>query len=99
MRVYRASRRELFTQLDRPALRPLPAEPFVFGEWTIDAPVNIDYHIDVNGHYYSVPYHLRHELVDARRTAATVEIFHRDKQRLPHRAIARACGVGVGTVG
>jgi transposase len=84
MRVYRASRRELFTQLDQPALRPLPADPFVFGEWTIDARVNIDYHIDVHGHYYSVPYPLLHELVDARRTATTVEIFHRGQRVAAH---------------
>ena len=67
MRVYRASRRELFVQLDQPVLRPLPAEPFVVGEWTIDARVNIDYHIDVHGHYYSVPYELLHERVDVNR--------------------------------
>ena len=84
MRVYRASRRELFAQLDHPALRPLPAEPFVFGEWTINARVNIDYHIDVHGHYYSVPYQLRHELVDAHRTATTVEIFHRGQRVAAH---------------
>jgi transposase len=84
MRVYRASRRELFTQLDHPALRPLPAEPFVFGEWIIDARVNIDYHLDVHGHYYSVPYQLLHELVDARRTATTVEIFHRGQRVAAH---------------
>jgi len=84
MRVYRASRHELFTQLDQPALRPLPAEPFVFSEWTINARVNIDYHIDVHGHYYSVPYQLLHELVDARRTATTVEIFHRSQRVAAH---------------
>jgi transposase len=84
MRVYRASRRELFTQLDQPALRPLPAEPFVFGEWTINARVNIDYHIDVHGHYYSVPHPLLHELVDAHRTATTVEIFHRGQRVAAH---------------
>jgi hypothetical protein len=76
MRVYRASRHDLFVQLDQPALRPLPAEPFVFGEWTIDARVNIDSYIDGHGHYYSMPHALLHELVDARRTATTVEIFH-----------------------
>ena len=84
MRVYRASRHELFVQLDQPALRPLPAEPFVVGEWTIDARVNIDYHIDVHGHYYSVPYQLLHELVDAHRTATTVEIFHRGQRVAAH---------------
>jgi transposase len=84
MRLYRASRHELFAQLDQPALRPLPAEPFVFGEWTINARVNIDYHIDVHGHYYSVPYPLLHELVDARRTATTVEIFQRGQRVAAH---------------
>jgi transposase len=84
MRVYRASRRELFAQLDQPALRPLPAKPFDFGAWTINARVNIDYHIDVHGHYYSVPYQLLHELVDARRTATTVEIFHRGQRVAAH---------------
>jgi transposase len=84
MRVYRTSRRELFLQLDQPALRALPAEPFVLGEWTINARVNIDYHIDVDGHYYSVPYDLLHELVDAHRTATTLEIFHRGQRVAIH---------------
>ena len=56
MRLYRASRRELFERLDRPALRPLPAEAFIVGEWHYDARVNIDYHVELHGHYYSVPY-------------------------------------------
>jgi transposase len=84
MRTYRASRRDLFIQLDQPALRPLPADAFILGEWTIDARVNIDYHIEVHGHYYSVPYHLLHELVDARRTATTVEVFHRGQRVAAH---------------
>src|SRR5437660_1641482 len=58
MRLYRASRRELFERLDQPALRPLPAEAFVYSYWKIGARVNIDYHIELHGHYYSVPYAL-----------------------------------------
>jgi transposase len=50
MRVYGVSRRALFDRLDRPALRPLPAERFVYGEW-VTAKVNIDYHVDVLRHY------------------------------------------------
>jgi transposase len=84
MRLYRASRRELFARLDQPALRPLPAEPFVYGEWKINARVNIDYHIELRGHYYSVPYALIHEPVDARLTATTVEIFHRGQRVAAH---------------
>lgn len=84
MRVYRASRRELFERLDRPALRSLPAERFVYGEWKV-ARVNIDYHIDVEGHYYSTPHTLVHEKVEARVTASTVEVFHRGQRVTSHR--------------
>ena len=83
MRLYRASRRELFERLDQPALRPLPAEPFVYGEWKV-ARVNLDYHVELHGHYYSVPYALVHEAVDVRSTAATVEIFHRGQRVSAH---------------
>jgi transposase len=83
MRLYRASRRELFERLDQPALRPLPAEPFVYGEWKV-ARVNLDYHVEFHGHYYSVPYALVHEAVDVRSTAATVEIFHRGQRVSAH---------------
>ena len=89
MRRYQASRQELFARLDRPALRPLPAAPFVYGEWKL-ARVNIDYHVEVAGHYYSVPHALVHERVDVRSTALTVEIFHRGQRVAAHlRSAAR----------
>ena len=84
MRLYRASRRELFERLDRPQLRPLPAEPFVYGEWKVDARVSIDYHVELDGHYYSVPHALIHERVDACLTATTVELFHRGHRVAAH---------------
>ena len=83
MRHYQASRRELFERLDRPALRPLPAAPFVYGEWKV-ARVNIDYHVELHGHYYSVPHPLVHEAVDVRVSATTVEIFHRGQRVAAH---------------
>ena len=78
MRRYQASRQELFARLDQPALRPLPAEPFVYGEWKT-ARVNIDYHVELAGHYYSVPHGLLHELVeirDARRACGCLVLSH-----------------------
>ena len=75
-----ASRRVLFERLDQPALRPLPATPFVYAEWT-HARVNLDYHVEFAHHYYSVPYGLVHERVELRVSARTVEIFH-DGQRV-----------------
>jgi transposase len=49
------TRRQLLEELDRPALKPLPTEPYVFAEWRVRR-VGIDYHVDVEGHFYSVPY-------------------------------------------
>ncbi len=70
------SRASLFAEVDRPALQPLPAEPYELAEWkTVRA--NIDYHVDVDRHFYSVPYQLTGQQLDARLTATTVEIFHR----------------------
>lgn len=83
MRLYKASRRELYERLDKPALRSLPAERFVFGRWK-SARVNLDYHIEIERHYYSVPFQLRAELVDTRYTATTVEIYHRGQRVASH---------------
>lgn len=75
MRHYKASRLELFERLDKPALRPLPEEPFVHAEWT-KTRLNIDYHAKVRDHFYSAPFTLVHEELWARSTATTVELFH-----------------------
>jgi len=84
MRLYRATRRELFDRLDQPVLHPLPATPFVYGEWKL-ARVNVDYHVDLHAHCYSVPFPLVHEMVDVRFTSTTVEIFHRGQRIAAHR--------------
>lgn len=84
MRRWRESRRQLFERLERPALRPLPAERFDFGEWRIECGVNLDYHVDVDGHYYSVHYGLVHERVDVRIGTAVVQIFHRNREVATH---------------
>jgi transposase len=70
------SRRDLFERFDRPALQSLPADRFLYADW-LQARVNIDYHLDVDHHYYSVPHPLIHERLDVRLSATTVEIFHR----------------------
>ena len=77
MRRYEASRPgPLRAAGSARALRPLPATPFVYGEWKV-ARVSIDYHVEVAHHYYSVPHALVHAPVEVRLTALTVEIFHR----------------------
>ncbi len=87
MRGYGASRRELFERLDRPALRPLPEQPYEYAEWK-KVTLNVDYHVDYLGHWYSAPYGLRREGRSeglwVRATAATVEIFHLGKRVAAH---------------
>lgn len=83
MRVYGASRRELFERLDHPALKPLPVEPFAYSEWR-KARLNIDYHADVEHHFYSAPHALVHEELEARLTAITVELFHKGERVASH---------------
>jgi transposase len=78
-----ASRRTLFEELERAALKPLPAEPYVFAEWK-ECRVGLDYHVEIDKHYYSVPHQLLREKVWARITARTVEVFHRGKRVAAH---------------
>jgi transposase len=73
------SRQQLFETLDRPALRPLPVQPFAYAEWKL-ARVNIDYHVEVDGHYYSVPYALVKQQLDVRLSAHVVELFYKGKR-------------------
>jgi transposase len=77
------SRQSVFEALDRPALRPLPSQPYAYAEWKL-ARVNIDYHVEVDGHYYSVPYSLVRQQLDVRLSAQVVELFHKGKRVASH---------------
>jgi transposase len=68
------SRRSLFEAIERAALKRLPREPFVIGQW-LTARVNVDYHILVDCHFYSVPYRLVHARLDVFVTATAVSAF------------------------
>lgn len=75
MRHLGTSRRALFEALDRPALLAPPAEPYAYAEWR-RCRAGLDYHVEVHGHFYSVPYRLVRETIEARLTDRTVELFH-----------------------
>ena len=77
------SRLSLYESLDRPALKPLPVERYELGEWKT-ARVNLDYHIEVERHYYSVPYQLVGQQVEARLTARTLEVIHCGRRVASH---------------
>ena len=77
------TRSSMFEKLDKPALKPLPGNPYQFAEWK-KATVNVDYHIEVARHYYSVPYQLVKKKVDVRFTTKTIECFFRGKRVASH---------------
>jgi len=69
------SRRSVFEIHERSTLNPLPSTPFIVGIWK-RARLHIDYHVELDGHFYSAPCTLIGELLEARLTDSTVEIFH-----------------------
>lgn len=77
------TRRALLEELDRPHLSPLPAEPYAFAEWRVRR-VGVDYHVEVEGHYYSVPYRFARSEVEVRLTPRTVEIFLKGERIAAH---------------
>ncbi len=74
MRKLGKSRRELFEEVERAALKPLPARTYQLA-FRKKARVNIDYHVELEGHWYSVPYTLVGKPVDIRHTEGCVEVF------------------------
>lgn len=78
-----SSRRALYETLEKDILKPLPAEPFEFAEWK-EVKVGLDYHVEIDKHYYSVPYALLKEKLWARMTAKTVEVFHKGARIATH---------------
>ena len=83
MRRLGVSRRDLFLELDRPALKELPVEPYEYAEWR-PRRVGRDYHVDIDGHYYSVPHRLIREQLDARITEHTIELFCKGERVAVH---------------
>ncbi len=78
-----ASRRVLFETIERPALKALPAEPYVYAEWK-ECRAGLDYHVEIGKHYYSVPYTLLREKLWARITMHSVELFHNGRRVAAH---------------
>ena len=74
----------IYEQVDRPALRSLPTARYVLAHWKL-CRANIDYHVEVERHVYSVPFQLVREQVEVRYTTNTVEIFYRGKRLTSHR--------------
>ena len=78
------TRKKLYETIDKPALKPLPPGRYEYAEWK-KARVNIDYHIEVDRHYYSVPYQLVRKQVDIRLTTSTVEVLFKNRRVASHK--------------
>lgn len=78
------SRKSLYESIDKPALKPLPLHRYEYADWK-RAKVNIDYHVEVDRHYYSVPYQLVREQVDVRLTATSVEVLFKNRRVAAHK--------------
>jgi transposase len=93
MRKLGKSRREVFEEIERAALRPLPDRPYEYAHW-VKARANIDYHVEYDAHYYSVPYHLAQRTLDApqgerpelwlRATETMVEVWRHSRRIASH---------------
>ena len=82
------SRYELYLELDQPALKPLPQRPYTYRAFK-ECKVNIDYHIQLEKAFYSVPYQLAGRVVTVRYSETTVEIYHEHARVAIHRRLYR----------
>jgi transposase len=83
------SRRQLFLELDKPNALALPSEPFEYREWKHPR-VGFDYHIEVDEHFYSVPWTLAAQIVSVRIMERTVEVlYNRNRVALHQRSNAK----------
>lgn len=86
-----SNRSQLFETIEKPALKPLAQRPYEIGFWK-KATVNIDYHIEADRHFYSVPYQLVGKKVEVRLSAHTVEVLFKNKRVASHRCSRRKGG-------
>ena len=77
------SRKDLFEAIDRPALKALPQEAYEYAEWRKAKP-GVDYHVEVEGRFYSVPHALAGQTLDLRITATVVEALHKGQRVASH---------------
>ena len=83
------TRKSCFEATEKKELLPLPINRYEYAEWK-RIKAGIDYHVEVDGHYYSVPYQMRHKQLEARYTENVVEIFYSNERIASHlRSYAR----------
>jgi transposase len=81
-------RASLFAELDAPALNLLPRYPYHYTQIQ-RVLVGKDYHVDIEKHYYSVPYALLGKRLEAHITEQTVVFYHHGKMVAEHKRSQR----------
>jgi transposase len=80
------SRRSEYEEIDRPALKPIPSSRYSYGEWK-KARTNVDYHIEVDRHYYSIPYKHHGKTLDVRISRYIIEAFYKGVRIMSHQRL------------
>jgi transposase len=83
MRHVGRTRRQLFAEIDAPKLKALPAQPYELAQWRLRK-VGLDYHVDFDGHFYSVPYRHARAEVEVRATLRAIEVFLKGERIAVH---------------
>jgi transposase len=78
-----ASRETIFCEHERATLRALPERPYQYGRWS-KAKVHLDYHLEHERRYYSVPYALVGKTVDVRASDVAIEVYYRGERVAAH---------------
>jgi len=82
------TRRDLFEELDRPVLKPLPSRPFEYLE-VKNATVHLDYHVQFHDHFYSVPHALLGQKVLIKASEHTITIYSQHQAVASHLRVDR----------
>lgn len=86
-KTYTQSRKDRFNEIDLPALKEMPDRGYEYREWRYQVRVKADYHIEHEGHYYSVPYQYAHQMVDVRTGREWLEVVHQRTVIATHRVV------------
>lgn len=91
MQKLQKSRMELFEEIDKPSANPLPEHSFVLREWYAPT-INLDYHIEINKRYYSVPWNYYGKKIQACLDSGVLSVYHNEKRIALHNELNKEYG-------
>ncbi len=79
----KGTRQQWFDSIDRPALLPLPKQSYQYTDITT-VKVNIDYHVQYEDHFYSIPHHLVGEAIELHAKEYIIELYFHNQRITSH---------------